>query len=251
MTELEFFREKMLRITFAVVTAMIFATSALADGTCQAPAPSDIQAVACAKDGKSKGKAGKFDYYALVLGWSPHHCRGKDVTGVDDFQCKANRFAFVVDGFWPVRNSGKLPQYCAGPSVPALPADLIAENLCTIPNASTIQCDWKKQGTCSGLDDEAYFATARKLYAGLHFPPDFQQPFPNDRVMQTTDFIDAMVAANPGLKAENIALICEGGGISKNIEKIGVCYDPKLRPYPCGRVPDACRSTEVNFFGLK
>jgi ribonuclease T2 len=241
----------MLRFLCATVTILFFATAAFADGSCQAPASSDIQAQACAKDGKSKGKAGKFDYYALVLGWSPHHCRGKDVTDADNFQCKTNRFGFVVDGLWPVRNNGKLSQYCAGSSVPARPAELVAETMCTIPNANAVQCAWKKQGTCTGLDDEAYFATVRELYAGLHFPPEFQQPFINDKVVKASDFIDAMIAANPSLKPENIGLICEGGGVSNTLEKITVCYDSDLKPNPCGRVPDACRAAEVKFYGLR
>ena len=241
----------MFRLLGAAVAATIFATAAMADNACQIPAPTDIQALACAKDGKPKGKAGKFDYYALVVGWSPHHCRGKDLTADDDFQCKTNRFGFVVDGLWPVRNSGKQPQYCARSSVPALPAELVAKNMCAIPSAGAVQCAWKKQGTCTGLDDEAYFATARKLYAELHFPPEFQQPFPDDKTVKASDFVDAMVQANPGLRPENIALICEGGGVSNAVEKIGVCYDADLKPHACGRVPDACRSSEVKFFGLK
>lgn len=240
------------RLLAAACAALLFATSAFAaDSACQPPSPSDIQSLACPKDGKSKGRAGKFDYYALVLGWSPHHCRGKDVTADDNFQCKANSFGFVVDGLWPIRNSGKQPQYCAGSKVPALPAALVAENMCTMPNASAVQCAWKKQGTCTGLDDEAYFATARKLFAELNIPPEFRQPFPEDRTIQASAFIAEMVAANPGLKPENIALICEGSGVSDAIEKIGVCYDFDFNPNPCGRVADACRSAEIRFFGTK
>ncbi len=245
------------RFLAAACAALLLATAfhptaaRAADSACQPPAASEIQALACPKDGKPKGRAGKFDYYALVLGWSPHHCRGKDVTAGDDFQCKANSFGFVVDGLWPIRNSGKQPQYCAGQNVPALPATMVAENMCIMPNASVVQCAWKKEGTCTGLDDDAYFATARKLFAELNIPPEFRQPFPEDRTVQATAFIAEMVAANPGLKPENIALICEGSGVSDAIEKIGVCYDADLDPHPCGRVPDACRSPEIRFFGTK
>jgi ribonuclease T2 len=240
----------MFKIFAAAAIAAFFSTAAFADGSCQAPAPSSIQALACAKDGKSKGKAGKFDYYALVVDWSPHHCRGKDVNAADDFQCKTNRFGFVVNTLWPVRDSGKQPQYCAGSNVPPRPAETVAANMCTIPNANAIQCDWKKQGTCTGLDDETYFATIRKLYADLHFPIEYQQPPKDDKIVTATSFYESMLAANPDLKPGDVALICEGSGSSNVVEKIAVCYDSDLKPQSCGRVPDACRSAEVKFVGL-
>src|SRR4029077_8443916 len=43
-----------------------------------------------------------FDYYTLVLSWSPTHCSTTD-RGTDDGQCARNdgaRFGFVLHGLW-------------------------------------------------------------------------------------------------------------------------------------------------------
>ena len=58
-----------------------------------------------------KSKAGVFDYYSLVLSWSPTFC-DSNAGRRDRAQCGKNRhYAFVVHGLWPQHEKG-WPQNC-------------------------------------------------------------------------------------------------------------------------------------------
>ena len=57
--------------------------------------------------------AGKFDYYTLVMSWSPTHCANAEV-GRDEQQCArfdGLRYGFVLHGLWPQYEKG-YPEAC-------------------------------------------------------------------------------------------------------------------------------------------
>ena len=56
---------------------------------------------------------GDFDYYVLVLSWSPTHCSSDAGHGRgNDMQCRSGRpFGFVLHGLWPQYERG-YPQAC-------------------------------------------------------------------------------------------------------------------------------------------
>ena len=53
--------------------------------------------------------AGVFDYYLLVLSWSPTYC----LTHRDDAQCSGKGYGFVLHGLWPQYARGGWPKSCA------------------------------------------------------------------------------------------------------------------------------------------
>src|SRR5689334_13733545 len=63
--------------------------------------------------GSGNSVAGQFDYYALVMSWSPTHCSTPE--GEDDAQqCSrrdGRRYAFVLHGLWPQYDRG-YPESC-------------------------------------------------------------------------------------------------------------------------------------------
>ena len=96
---------KRLRLAIAGVAIALFAMS-----TAAVFAPAEAQRYA-RDDGQNV--AGVFDYYALVLSWSPTYC---EEEGDDrrDPQCRPRRdrpFAFVLHGLWPQYEKG-FPNNC-------------------------------------------------------------------------------------------------------------------------------------------
>ena len=63
------------------------------------------------------GKPGLFDFYVLVLSWSPEYCAS--AGGSDPQQCSVGRkLGFVLHGLWPQYNRG-YPSNCSSARLPA------------------------------------------------------------------------------------------------------------------------------------
>lgn len=116
-----------------------------------------------ARDGS--GRRARFDFYLLALTLEPAFCEdGNQHIG----QCRAldaaafARTPLVLHGLWPEGlRPGSYPRDCPGPRLwlePALRAELgrwmpgMREGL--------DRHEWRTHGTCSGLDDDAYFRAA-------------------------------------------------------------------------------------------
>jgi ribonuclease T2 len=103
-----------------------------------------------------------FDFYLLALTLEPAFCEdGNQRIG----QCRRlDRAAFertplVLHGLWPERRRpGAYPVNCPGPPL-ALDAATQAGLRRWMPGASEglERHQWRKHGTCTGLDDDAYF----------------------------------------------------------------------------------------------
>lgn len=124
---------------------------------------------------KAAGKPGKFDYYVLVLSWSPSFCAGEGRAKKSP-QCSGTRpFAFVLHGLWPQYETG-WPNDCHKGSKPRVPSALINTMLDIMPARGLVIHQYKKHGTCSGLDPESYFQTARKAFEAIKIPARYLQP---------------------------------------------------------------------------
>ena len=72
---------------------------------------------------------GKFDFYVLVLSWSPSYCASVEERAADrrrrpDQQCEGGRpYAFVVHGLWPQYERG-FPSWCQVPA-PRIPRTMV------------------------------------------------------------------------------------------------------------------------------
>lgn len=116
------------------------------------------------RDGSAPRRA-RFDFYLLALTLEPAFCEdGNQHIG----QCRAldaaafARTPLVLHGLWPEGlRPGSYPRDCPGPRLwlePALRAEL--ERWMPGMREGLDRHEWRTHGTCSGLDDDAYFRAA-------------------------------------------------------------------------------------------
>lgn len=162
-----------------------------------------------------RGEPGRFDYYAMALSWSPAYC----ATRVDADQCeRARPLGFVLHGLWPQYANG-YPQNC---STERLPGPIKTKYTPLFPSAKLVEHEWKKHGTCSGLDAAGYFELSARLKEKLAIPAAYREP---TRPVRTTylEMTRAFKAANPALAPDAVLPFCSGGG--RFLREVRVCYD--------------------------
>lgn len=175
--------------------------------------------------------AGKFDYYALVLSWSPTYC--SETTRNDDQQCNRSdgrRFGFVLHGLWPQYERG-YPGDCRTARKPFVPQDLINRMLDIMPSSGLIIHEYRKHGTCSGLDPELYFGRARQLFQGIKIPERFKNPF-ETLFDSPAGIAKDFVRANPGITPDMMGVVC--GGPGNRLKEIRFCMTKDGKPRACG-----------------
>lgn len=189
---------------------------------------------------RQRNAAGDFDYYALVLSWSPTYCASSDRPGPDP-QCDrrdGRRYAFVLHGLWPQYERG-YPEYCPIRGRPFVPQNIIDGILDIMPSPRLAIHEYKKHGTCSGFDPAGYYTLARKLYGAIRIPERYVNPFENQMV--GPDELSAeFVKANPGLHPDMLAISC--GGPGNRLREIRICFNKDgTAPVACGRNEDQRR----------
>ncbi len=187
---------------------------------------------ACARE---RGQAGEFDYYALVLSWSPTYCEGRGRND-DSPQCNGGRpFAFVLHGLWPQYERG-WPQNCRLRKRPWVPRPLIDSMLDIMPSPRLVIHEYKKHGTCSGLSPEGYYDLSRRLYDRIKIPARFRGP--KDAITVSPAEVEAaFLEANPKLKPEMISIVCRRGRLSE----LRICFSRDQRLRVCGRNENQAR----------
>lgn len=192
------------------------------------------------------GDAGGFDYYSLVLSWSPTHCdtpEGRD----DHSQCaprNGRRYAFILHGLWPQYERG-YPEDCPARTT-WVPQPVIDRMLDVMPSRGLIIHEYRKHGTCSGLSPEGYFETARKLYGSLKIPERFRNPT-EAQFVSPGDVVAAFTAANPQLRADMIAVGC--GGRDDRLREVRICFSKSGALQSCGANEaqrKLCRSSRMH-----
>ena len=113
----------------------------------------------------SAGRRARFDFYLLSLTLEPAFCEDGNQR---IRQCRAldgesfARTPLVLHGLWPEdRVPGRYPRDCPGPPLALQPATRAA----LAPwmpgmREGLDRHEWRSHGTCSGLDDDAYFRHA-------------------------------------------------------------------------------------------
>lgn len=196
------------------------------------PSPSRDGADYAARTG-ARNVAGDFDYYALVLSWSPSFCA--EGTHGDSPQCADNAprpYNFVLHGLWPQYGKG-WPQDCAVGQRPYVQDRLINQMLDIMPAKKLIIHEYSKHGTCSGLSPDAYFALARKLYTSVKLPERFQSPGAWQTVTPE-EVVDDFIKNNPQIKPDMIAVSCGGSG--NQLKEVHICMSRDGgQPTACGR----------------
>ena len=173
-------------------------------------------------------RPGDFDYYALVLSWSPSVC----LDGHDsDPQCNSKRpYAFVVHGLWPQYDKG-WPSDCGSGNEPRVPQQIVNDTIDAVPTEKLMNHEWQTHGTCSGLPMRGYFELARKLYKGITIPAKYSNlSAPLD--VTVPDLRSDLLKANPQLQSNMIAIDCQKNG---RLREIHFCYSKDGAPARCGR----------------
>ncbi|HEX2580984.1 MAG TPA: ribonuclease T2 [Dongiaceae bacterium] len=202
---------------------------------------------ACHSVEARRGVAGVFDYYTFVLSWAPSFCRDHPAGNATRFECRDNRFGFVVHGLWPERSKGPWPQYC-GDGAPLLAAQT-ASLLCTVPSPRLLQCEWRKHGSCSGLSAEEYLQKLQQLRDIIHIPKEFSEN--SDRRIAAAGLAATFTRANPALPPAAFVPIC---GLSSGMavfKEMRICFDRDFHAQACPALPRSSCKGGVLVPGLR
>ncbi len=180
----------------------------------------------------ARGTPGKFDYYSLVLSWSPTFCASPAGRNSQQ-QCRSVRkFAFVVHGLWPQYTRG-WPEYCR--KRPAYLSNKLIRNLYDImPSKRLIIHQWKKHGSCSGLPARGYFSLTRDMFGQIKIPARYLSP---NRTILTTpaQLREDFIKTNRWLKADMISVQCGNNTGRARLREVRVCFNRQGLPRNCGR----------------
>jgi ribonuclease T2 len=223
-----------IQLAAAVVVVVILATASLWTTDTRAPTqtpasvPEAVEAESSVRSREAQSLAA-FDFYILVLSWSPTHCASDAGAGRDDdLQCRSGRpYGFVLHGLWPQNERG-YPQYCASSAPRTVPEDLVDKVMDLTPSRELVQHEWERHGTCSGLSQEDYFGAARRAVESISVPRAYVAP--ERPIVTTADAVRrALVAQNPALDADDISATCRRGELAE----VWICLDRDLAPRAC------------------
>jgi len=109
-----------------------------------------------------------FDFYLLTLSSHPAFCAdGHERKS----ECRTgDRLPISIHGLWPERlQPGRYPHDCAGPTLDLEPAT--ERDLATLMPGMADRLhehEWRKHGTCTGLDDDVYYQHAYRLASDVN-----------------------------------------------------------------------------------
>jgi ribonuclease T2 len=196
----------------------------------------------CASSAGPRAQAGDFDYYALVLTWSPTYCRSSGQARHDPECTGGGSHSFTLHGLWPQYDKG-WPEDCPIGKRPWVPGGVIDEMREIMPSRNLIIHEYRTHGTCSGLDPAQYFGVALNLYDRVIVPAALTQ---GDAALSATpeEIEQAFVDANAWLKPSMMAVSCRGA----NLLDVRFCFGRDLFPRACGLNEDQqrlCRADRV------
>lgn len=177
--------------------------------------------------------AGDFDYYSLVLSWSPTYCDAEGDKRRDP-QCRPRKerpYAFVLHGLWPQYERG-YPNNCRTRERPFVSEPIINAMLDIMPSRGLIIHEYKKHGTCSGLTPRQYYGASRKLFEFIKIPPRFIAP-QKEQFIGVRELKKEFAKVNRALKPDMIGVVCRRGG-GNRLREIRICFTRKGRLRSCG-----------------
>jgi ribonuclease T2 len=184
----------------------------------------------------SRSQDGDFDFYVLAMSWSPTFCED-DTRGSD--QCSGRRpYGFVAHGLWPQNEKG-WPENC---NVSArVPDRTVNEMLQIMPAKGLIFHQWKKHGTCSGMQPAAYFDTVQDAWNKVKIPATFDG-LSRTITVKPRVIEEAFMEVNPKLTDKMISINCN----RKRLREVRVCFDKDLNFRQCSKeVQRECRDNAV------
>jgi ribonuclease T2 len=215
------------RCTWLVRAAavLIVLAAAAGDALAQRP-PYRERPEGYARDDRVAGQhtPGVFDYYLLVLSWSPTYCADVGEARRDP-QCAPRHdrpFAFVLHGLWPQYERG-WPQDCRSRDRGYVPRPVARRMLDIMPSERLVFHEYRRHGTCSGLGVDGYFDLARTLFEKVTIPPRFVGLTETRMTISPAELVDEFMAANPALKPDMIVVEC--GGAGNRLKEVRICFD--------------------------
>ncbi|MEM7775820.1 MAG: ribonuclease T [Pseudomonadota bacterium] len=179
-------------------------------------------------------EAGVFDYYTLVLSWSPTFCAEEGNRRRSRRQCDprdGRPYAFVLHGLWPQYERG-FPNNCRIGRRPFVPNRVIDDMIDIMPARGLIIHQYRKHGTCSGLRPAPYFALARRLFDSIKIPQRFIAPR-KPQTISPRDVIDEFIAANRGLRRDMMTVSCRRRS-GNRMREVKICFTPDGQLRACG-----------------
>ncbi len=174
-------------------------------------------------------RSGAFDHWVLALSWSPSWCARADAGDAAEQCDPAADFGWILHGLWPQYADG-WPSYCR--AAPAPPSRAQTRAMADIMGSAGLAWhQWKKHGSCAGLPASAYFALARRAFAGIALPDPIGEAAAPAR-MSAAAIEASFLAANPGFAPETVTVTCRDG----RLQELRLCLDrERLDPIACGR----------------
>lgn len=172
-------------------------------------------------------RPGDYDYLLLSLSWSPTWCALQGDARQSP-QCEDDTdFGWVLHGLWPQYETG-YPSYCPSPARP--PSRAMTRDMADIMGAPGVAWhQWKKHGTCTGLEAAQYYALMRLAY-GKFTRPAVLRDLGKDVRLPASVVEEAFLEANPGLTRDEITITCRQG----RIQEARICLNTDLTPRRCG-----------------
>lgn len=188
---------------------------------------------------RAEDKAGDFDFYVLALSWSPTFCDGKRAKNSPEQCGEGKNFGFIVHGLWPQNETG-YPQNCATTEPRRVPDDLGKAYFDIMPSMGLIGHEWRKHGSCSGLNQKAYLEIIRAAFNKIKLPTDISAA--NATTFSAEEIEQKFTTANPGLSADSIAVNCE----KDRFEEVRICMTKDLGFRACKEVDrGGCRLKRI------
>jgi ribonuclease T2 len=184
-------------------------------------------------------KAGEFDYYVLSLSWSPNWCQLEGNARQSE-QCEEDH-GWILHGLWPQFHRG-YPSYCR--TIERAPSRGMTADMADIMGTSGLAWhQWKKHGTCTGLNATDYYALSREAYGRITRPAVFRKL--DQSVKLPARVVEqAFLKDNPQIEPDGLTVTCRDG----HIQEARICLSRDLAPVPCGQdVVRDCTLTDAFF----
>jgi ribonuclease T2 len=211
--------------------ALVFARNAAAAALLGGLLAAFVVAGPASAQDRRQNEPGQFDFFMLVLSWSPSFCAESAERNPyrPNPQCGPRPYSFVVHGLWPQYDRG-FPEFCQVP-VPRLNRNTMSAMLDLMPAPNLIYHEWDRHGTCSGMSAGVYFDTIRKARAVVKIPPEFLD-LQSTLTVSPGEIEEAFVKANPGLTREGMSISCG----SRRLDEIRICMTRDLQFRDCENI---------------
>ncbi len=189
----------------------------------------------------TRSAPGDFDFYLLTLSWSPGFCDSGGAQKSPSQCAIGSGLGFVVHGLWPQYQHG-YPSDCDVNARPVSSAAL-AQTRGVFPNEGLARYEYRKHGSCSGLDPQAFFAAARQAREAIVIPDLFKNPR-EQQTLAPAEIMRAFLAVNDNMHWNNMAVGCSHG----ELEDVRICLAKDLTAFAeCSEVArQTCRAPAIH-----